>query len=99
MTSAKPSFESFFNESPLIHSSFSTNNPTSSHPNLSFFLQQKNQQSNTGLFFSHLQQQEEEELGAPINIYQEHRGDLEEDKKSRTELDTEIVNDDLYCPV
>ncbi|CAG8817957.1 15463_t:CDS:1, partial [Racocetra persica] len=41
----------------------------------------------------------EEELGAPINIYQEHRGHLEQDKKARTELDIQILKDDLYDPV
>lgn len=105
MNSSKTSFESsFFNESPLVRSrtsSFSTNNATSSYTSLPFFSQQNNQQCYTGSLFSHLQEEEEEEeeLDAPINIYHENRGHLEEDKKARTELITEIANDDLYCPV
>ncbi|CAI2179627.1 6600_t:CDS:2 [Funneliformis geosporum] len=100
MTSSKSSFESsFFNEYPLVRSrtsSFSTNNATSSYAS-PFFSQQNNQQCYTRSLFSHLQQQEEEEeLESPINIYHEHRGHLEEDKKARTELITEIANDDLY---
>src|SRR5436190_23963038 len=39
------------------------------------------------------------EFEAPINIYLEHKGHLEEDKNARTKLGTEILNDDLYCPV
>lgn len=104
MNSSKTSFESsFFNESPLVRSrtsSFSTNNATSSYTSLPFFSQQNNQQCYTGSLFSHLQEEEEEEeLDAPINIYHENRGHIEEDKKARTELITEIANDDLYCPV
>ncbi|CAG8448039.1 8665_t:CDS:2 [Cetraspora pellucida] len=43
--------------------------------------------------------EDEEGLGTPINIYQEHRGHLEQDKKARTELDIQILKDDLYDPV
>ncbi|CAG8639482.1 10369_t:CDS:2 [Acaulospora colombiana] len=45
-------------------------------------------------------EEDEEELSTPIiNIYREHRGHLEQDKKARTELDTQILKDDLYIPV
>ena len=55
--------------------------------------------SDSTFFLQRNTQEEEEEFVAPINIYHEHRNHIEEDKKARTELDTEILDDDLYCPV
>ena len=92
MNSAKSSFE--FNESSLFSrsrtSSLSINDAPhpSSHSIQPFFIQQCDKLT------SHL-----DELENSINIYHEDRGHLEEDKKSRTELNTEILKDDLYCPV
>ncbi|KAF0446145.1 hypothetical protein F8M41_002975 [Gigaspora margarita] len=40
----------------------------------------------------------DEELSS-VNIYREHRGYLEQDKKARIELNTQIIKDDLYEPV
>ncbi|CAG8514649.1 3911_t:CDS:1, partial [Scutellospora calospora] len=40
----------------------------------------------------------DEELSS-INIYREHRGYLEQDKKARIELNTQLIKDDLYEPV
>ncbi|RIA93732.1 hypothetical protein C1645_803903 [Glomus cerebriforme] len=104
MTSAKSSSESSsYDESPFFArsraSSFSVNNsslPTSSHSNSPIFFNQNFNNSRLVLS-SHFD--DEEELETPINIYHENRGRLEEDKKARTELDTDILNDDLYCPV
>ncbi|CAG8664904.1 9069_t:CDS:1 [Dentiscutata erythropus] len=39
-----------------------------------------------------------EELSS-VNIYREHRGYLEQDKKARIELNTQIIKDNLYEPV
>jgi hypothetical protein len=102
MTSTKSTSESSsYNESPLLArsraSSLSTNNAsrTSSYSSSPLLLQQ---QYNARLMLT-AYLAEEEELGAPINIYNEPRGRLEEDKRARTELDTDILNNDLYCPV
>ncbi|CAG8598744.1 5830_t:CDS:1 [Cetraspora pellucida] len=40
----------------------------------------------------------DEELNS-VNIYREHRGYLEQDKKARIDLNTQIIKDDLYEPV
>ncbi|CAG8779520.1 19885_t:CDS:1, partial [Racocetra fulgida] len=40
---------------------------------------------------------DDEELYTHVNIFHEHRGHLERDRKARTELDTEIL--DLYDPI
>src|SRR5688572_17215455 len=42
---------------------------------------------------------DEDELGASGNIYNEHRSHLEQDKKARKELDTFILEDELYDPI
>lgn len=55
--------------------------------------------SNSRLLAYSRMEEDEEELGTPINIYREHRGHLEQDKKARIELDTQILKDDLYVPV
>jgi hypothetical protein len=99
MTSSKSSFETTtYNESSFFArsraSSLSVNN-TSSDSHL--FSQQYNPRIILSSHFDHFE--EEEELEAPINIYHENRGRLEEDKKARTELDTDILDNDLYCPV
>ncbi|GBB90098.1 hypothetical protein RclHR1_00170002 [Rhizophagus clarus] len=97
-TSKSSSKSSSFNESSFLSrsraSSFSVNS-TSSHPDSQIFSQQYNPRI---ILSSHFDQIEEE-LGAPINIYHENRGCLEEDKKARTDLDTDILSNDLYCPV
>ncbi|CAJ0752034.1 6564_t:CDS:2 [Entrophospora sp. SA101] len=46
-----------------------------------------------------MQNEDEEELGAPVNIYHEHRSHLEQDKKARIELDTHMLKDELYDPI
>ena len=83
ITSAKPSSES------SSASSSYNETPLLARPNPTFFLQQHN---DAGLI-------DLEEFEAPIDIYHEHKGRLEEDKRARTELDMEILNEDLYCPV
>ncbi|RGB43815.1 hypothetical protein C1646_680043 [Rhizophagus diaphanus] len=93
-TSKSSSKSSSYNESSFIRSrasSLSVNNSDSQ-----IFSQQYNPRILLSASFNYF---EEEELGAPINIYHENRGRLEEDKKARTELDTDILNNDLYCPV
>ncbi|CAB4383924.1 unnamed protein product [Rhizophagus irregularis] len=93
-TSKSSSKSSSYNEPSLLRSrasSLSVNNSESQ-----IFSQQYNPRILLSASFNYF---EEEELGAPINIYHENRGHLEEDKKARTELDTDILNNDLYCPV
>nr|CAG8531709.1 6357_t:CDS:10 [Entrophospora candida] len=46
-----------------------------------------------------LHHEDEDELGASGNIYNEHRSHLEQDKKARKELDTFILEDELYDPI
>ncbi|CAG8780623.1 38854_t:CDS:1 [Gigaspora margarita] len=55
--------------------------------------------NNRLLFYSRQMQEDDDddEFSSHINIYHEHRGHLERDRKSRTQLDTEIF--DLYDPV
>lgn len=78
-------------KSPSSTKSFSYNESPRSSVSSSFF--------DSTLFLQRNTQEEEEEFVAPINIYHEHRNQIEEDKKARTELDTEMLDDDLYCPV
>ncbi|CAG8483965.1 10528_t:CDS:2, partial [Dentiscutata heterogama] len=59
----------------------------------------RHKRKNSRLLNNSRTEDEEEGLGAPINIYREHRGHLEQDKKARTELDIQILKDDLYDPV
>ncbi|CAG8470355.1 1557_t:CDS:1 [Scutellospora calospora] len=40
---------------------------------------------------------DDEEFCSHVNIYNEHRGHLERDRRARTDLDTEIL--DLYDPI
>lgn len=94
-TSKASSNSSSYNGARSRASSLSVNN-SSSNSETQIFSQQYNPRIILSASFNYF---EEEELGAPINIYQENRGRLEEDKKSRTELDIDILNNDLYCPV
>ncbi|KAF0532731.1 hypothetical protein F8M41_011020 [Gigaspora margarita] len=59
----------------------------------------RHKRKNSRLLNGNRIEEEEEGLGTPINIYREHRGHLEQDKRARTELDIQILKDDLYDPV
>ncbi|RIB26241.1 hypothetical protein C2G38_2163799 [Gigaspora rosea] len=41
---------------------------------------------------------DDDEFDTPVNIYREHKNHLEQDKRVRKELDTQIL-DDLYEPI
>ncbi|CAG8616689.1 9216_t:CDS:1 [Scutellospora calospora] len=46
-----------------------------------------------------VEENDDEEFCAHVNIYREHKSHLEQDKKARTELDIEALDDDLYEPI
>ncbi|CAG8809019.1 20736_t:CDS:1, partial [Cetraspora pellucida] len=60
-----------------------------------------NEQRNSKLLIYSKQMQideDEDEFYTPVNIYREHKTHLEQDKRVRKELDTQML-DDLYEPI